>query len=192
MDCPKCMGNLNPVKVETHYGVPIVIDQCDTCKGLWFDPSEYYQVSEKFLNELETVNTNFIQQISAVKEIFICPKDGAFLKKCEDVAIPKELNIEYCPKCRGYWFDRGEYKDLKENVEARAESSSEYGDNISEYLKTLSNEGKYDTLEKACDVLMKPYQGNNNWNTNSDDPSSIVFKILNIILYIILRVMLKI
>lgn len=78
MDCPKCMGKLNPVKVETHYGVSLVIDQCDTCKGLWFDPSEYYQISSKFIDELENVDTNFVQQISHVKEIFICPKDGVF------------------------------------------------------------------------------------------------------------------
>lgn len=115
-----------------------------------------------------------------------------FLKKCEDIAIPKELNVEYCPKCRGYWFDKGEFKDLKENVEARVGVSSDFGNNITEYLKTLSNEGRYDTVERVSEILMKPYQVDNNWNRNLDDPEVMLFHVINTVIQVILRILLKI
>lgn len=192
MNCPKCMGNLNPVKVEGHYGSTIVIDQCSTCKGLWFDPAEYYQVSRKFVDQLDPVNSNFDQEIANAKELYICPKDGALLYPCENYSIPKDLNIEVCRKCHGYWFDKGEFRNLSQVLETKRNSSTDFADGITSYLRTLSNESKYDTVARISEVLMKPYNSSNYSFDNISDPKETIIQVVGGVISVILRLLLRV
>mgnify|MGYP000654505730 FL=1 len=43
MDCPKCNSDMQELKIETLYG-QVIIDQCNSCKGLWFDNGEAEQL----------------------------------------------------------------------------------------------------------------------------------------------------
>jgi uncharacterized protein len=42
MQCPRCDGNLNEMKVEE-----VTIDTCDKCGGVWLDSGELEQLTKK-------------------------------------------------------------------------------------------------------------------------------------------------
>ena len=58
---------------------------------------------------------------------------------CKDVTLlmseKKEIEIDYCPECRGIWLDRGELEKLMEKEESR----------IEEVEKTATKKSKEET-----------------------------------------------
>ena len=54
----------------------------------------------------------------------ICPVDQAELLMTERQGI----EIDYCPKCRGVWLDRGELDKLIERISAPARDDDRYDD----------------------------------------------------------------
>jgi Zn-finger nucleic acid-binding protein len=46
MLCPNENIEMRQVKVESHYGQPVILDQCPECGGIWFDKMELYQVKQ--------------------------------------------------------------------------------------------------------------------------------------------------
>ncbi len=49
----------------------------------------------------------------------LCPIDGETLKMSERVGI----EIDYCPKCRGVWLDRGELDKIIDRALAEADTA---------------------------------------------------------------------
>lgn len=44
IECPKCLGMLEPKEVGELKGTPVFIDQCPVCQGIWFDTGELWKV----------------------------------------------------------------------------------------------------------------------------------------------------
>ena len=53
-----------------------------------------------------------------------CPKDGETLI----MTYRENIEIDYCPKCRGVWLDRGELDKIIEQAseDARPQTSNSY------------------------------------------------------------------
>ena len=42
MKCPNDSTEMCQVKIEGHYGQPILLEQCKECGGIWFDEMELF------------------------------------------------------------------------------------------------------------------------------------------------------
>jgi Zn-finger nucleic acid-binding protein len=117
MQCPNEGLEMRPVKVESHYGQTVVLDQCPGCGGLWFDKFELYTPKQGQAEKIEAPNLDIealdvagLRSPSVIdKSVLICPKDHAKLDRFQDPYFPKEIIIERCHICEGFWLNRGEF-----------------------------------------------------------------------------------
>ena len=88
MDCPKCNAHMNEIKVEVLQGA-IVIDQCSSCKGLWFDNGEAEQLKKSWMSDfLDSGDPSIGKTYNRVRDIS-CPRCGKLMNKLTD----KRLNL---------------------------------------------------------------------------------------------------
>lgn len=118
MNCPVCQ---KAMVVEDFGGVKI--DVCKSgCKGLWFDWFE--------LGKLDEQNEGLgkaLQQALSYKRVN--DKNRGQIK-CPKCSIPmhvhkyqsdKEVNIDECYECAGFFLDSGELKSIRENFMSEEE-----------------------------------------------------------------------
>jgi Zn-finger nucleic acid-binding protein len=123
MDCPKCVGKLEEVKIGEKK--PLVIDRCFACGGLWFDKDELAIAinkeildTEEFALEEEPIKDNKLKsEVDLDKKQATCPR-------CKGnkimVKIPSRRNknviMDYCESCQGIWLDASEYKKISQRT----------------------------------------------------------------------------
>lgn len=128
MICPTCNGNLSTVEIES-----IELDVCkDGCGGIWFDRFELQKMDEphEFTDE-NLISVLCVESPAGQGESkrYNCPK-------CKDIVMmrnfwstKKEIEIDHCPKCAGYWLDEGELFKIRNQFkteEERKQAASEY------------------------------------------------------------------
>ncbi len=107
MKCVKCDGALREVAVEN-----VEVDQCDKCRGIWFDLGELEKVLaqgeiQKLRDTIDNSKTEDIQQAS-------CPVCGGNGKMVQCASLRKRgVHIDTCSVCYGQWLDGGELEKLK-------------------------------------------------------------------------------
>ena len=108
MDCPKCIGELEP---DSYQGIEFA--RCDACQGLWFD----------ILVKEDLLAMEGSEQIDMGSEI-----EGQMYQDFREIDCPKchqrmvamvdkdQFHIKYecCQNCFGTFFDASEFRDLKE------------------------------------------------------------------------------
>lgn len=119
MDCPKCVGKLEEIKISGEK--PFVIDRCFACGGLWFDREELSKIIDKEIMdtvELEVEkgvvdDKDLLREINLDQVEIVCPRCPGN-KKMEKIASPRNKNVfmDYCKDCNGVWLDAGEYSKL--------------------------------------------------------------------------------
>jgi len=110
MLCPNDNTEMHPVTIQSHYGGPIFLDQCSECGGIWFDESELYRAKQGEAGKVESLDSEILWTSSTFKNpIHICPKDQARLSRFSDKYFPQGIIVEGCPKCNGFWLNRGEF-----------------------------------------------------------------------------------
>ena len=110
MDCPKCNANMTERSVEVLQG-KIVIDQCTSCKGLWFDLGEAEQLKKSWMSDfLDTGDPKIGKTYNRVRDIH-CPRCGKGMNKLTD---KRQTHLEYeaCEE-HGMFMDAGEFTDYK-------------------------------------------------------------------------------
>ena len=118
MDCPVCQKEM----VEEDFG-GVKVDICEAgCKGLWFDWFELGKLDEqneglgkalKTALSYERVNDENRDQIK-------CPKCSLRMH-IHKYQSEKEVNIDECYQCAGFFLDSGELKSIRENFMSEAE-----------------------------------------------------------------------
>jgi len=108
-DCPNCGNPMHKVQTATHYGLPIVLDQCHQCGGLWFDSTEFIEVKRGEAATIENIDRTKLLQNVATRSTMYCPKDRTLLEVFKDPNFPSSIQIERCTSCGGLWFNHGEY-----------------------------------------------------------------------------------
>ena len=114
MKCPDCGEELKEVFTTSHYGARIVLDQCFSCGGIWFDNFELHPIPKNEIQNIEKVNMDKLQENSFLGSgDNLCPKCSSKLEIFKDYNFPKQLEAEYCQKCDGLWMNKGEATDFK-------------------------------------------------------------------------------
>ena len=110
MDCPKCNAKMVERAVEVLHG-KVIIDQCSSCKGLWFDNGEAEQLKKSWMSDfLDSGDPQIGKTYNRVRDIH-CPRCGKSMAKLTDKRQP-HLEYEACEE-HGMFMDAGEFTDYK-------------------------------------------------------------------------------
>lgn len=193
MNCPNCHILMNQVQTKSHYEAPIVLNQCPECGGIWFDKGEMFQVKQGEAVKIESpLNAELLTRRSILENSnMLCPKDGKVLDIFKDPLFPKELIVEHCDECGGFWFNRGEFKDyqdylLEKDKKPKGEKLERAIDSL---LKTDSGTDKYKTLANLGEFLSTPmgYRAENPYQKQANQTANIALAVLEILLRLFLK-----
>ncbi len=184
---------MNQVRIESHYGQPIFLDQCGKCGAIWFDESELFRARQGEAEIIDSINSELLIQPSTINSTHLCPKDGATLFRFADKHFPDSIVLERCPTCHGLWLNRGEFtryqKSRFESLHNRNLQDKQLSVSISNILKTNKSGGSEVVLGKLGDFLSTDLRTAN----SVDQPVAInsahaVLSVLMTILRLFLRI----
>ncbi len=124
MECPRCSNTLSTIKVDD-----LEVDVCQGgCGGLWFDIFELKKVDE--LHEIKgesllNIERNENLEIDYSKRIN-CPKCTEVVMMRHYWSPKKEIEIDECPYCGGYWIDAGELYAIRNQFATEEERTAEF------------------------------------------------------------------
>ena len=119
--CPRCNIGLRTIDLKVHG--TFLIERCDDCFGLFFDPSELEALLEATVSNVFTINKS---RLDANKAVTKAGEQGAFYIKCPVCGkIMNRVNfgtnsgviVDRC-KEHGVWLDGGELRHLFEWMKA--------------------------------------------------------------------------
>jgi Zn-finger nucleic acid-binding protein len=123
MNCPKCQ--VAKLRKRRAKGKDFAVEYCLKCKGVWFDRGELKEVMPEAIKRLK-IPRDAQQDFEC-----LCPKCNMALYSFD---YPHTyVTIDMCKKCRGLWFDRGEFKAIRgvrrsmEKFEEKLESAEVTG-----------------------------------------------------------------
>ena len=133
MDCPKCSLPMTTRKIGD-----VEVDECTTCKGIWFDRDELRQAKDETDPDLSWMDFDIWKH----KDQFHI---AARPTKCPRCAIPMAavnygetgVEIGVCSKCQGTWLDGGEFEKIIGCLEAELETKP-----ASDYVRESLKEAK--------------------------------------------------
>jgi Zn-dependent protease with chaperone function/Zn-finger nucleic acid-binding protein len=100
MKCPSCD---RPSLVETMTKGGVLVDVCKTCKGVWLDRGEVFFFSRKPRELEQLLESAATDSAPSTRH---CPRCQVNL--VEEPFLRRDLIVDHCPECEGYWFDSGE------------------------------------------------------------------------------------
>jgi Zn-finger nucleic acid-binding protein len=163
MLCPNDNTEMHPVKILSHYGQPIFLEQCNRCGGIWFDETELYRTKQGEAEKIESLDSEILWASSTFENsIHICPKDQARLVRFPDKYFPQGIIVERCPKCDGFWLKRGEFTKLQkarqELIRPKEKSPEDIAleENIKQILAQHQTGGTDDVLGRLGRFLSTP------------------------------------
>ncbi|MDD2851156.1 MAG: zf-TFIIB domain-containing protein [Desulfuromonadaceae bacterium] len=119
--CPRCGISLRSIDLKLNGR--FLVERCDECLGLFFDPNELEVLLEETVTNVFTINKS---QLEAVRTMRKASESGAVYIKCPVCAtIMNRVNfgtnsgviIDRC-KEHGVWLDGGELRQLFEWMKA--------------------------------------------------------------------------
>ena len=125
MKCPACFNELT----ETKFG-GVSVDVCKGgCGGIWFDAFELQKVDEQ-----EEISNEWLPHIERDPAVQVdsslkraCPRcDGVKLKR-HFFSARRQIDVDLCPGCGGYWLDAGELEKIR-TEKAEAAAAAKAGD----------------------------------------------------------------
>jgi Zn-finger nucleic acid-binding protein len=161
--CPNDNIEMRSVQIQSHYGSPIFLEQCKTCGGIWFDQSELYRAKQGEAEKIESLDSEILRASSTFESsTYICPRDQVILFQFNDKYFPQSVVVERCPRCNGFWLNRGEftkYQRAREELLRPKEKSPEdikLEENIKQLLEQHNSGGSDDVLGKLGKFLSTP------------------------------------
>lgn len=151
MKCPVCGKDM----IQENFGVNV--DVCENgCKGIWFDQGELRMLDEK--NEglgaaLEAALRNPRNNEGKRGQIK-CPK--CFLPMhIHKYKRAKEVNVDECYNCGGFFLDSGELTDIRNNYMSDAEVQA-YAEKIMSAVPEYAQARKdLDAEKKRLEAIQK-------------------------------------
>lgn len=120
MNCPACVKDMKKFKYFN-----VEIDRCRYCGGLWLDGSELSYFIKKGIipHQLLTSYCMDVRNARVDEGERECPRCGGTSRL--QVITHKGINVDYCTKCGGFWFDRGELLKILEKYNDELASDEE-------------------------------------------------------------------
>jgi Zn-finger nucleic acid-binding protein len=137
--CPRCEAKLRATVVDE-----ISIDECPTCKGIWFDHDELRQAKDLTEPDLVWLDFDIWKQEEKLQ-----PKAGGLTcPKCQTPMCSlayegTQVVIDCCGKCKGIWIDKDELENIVISLDEQANRMS-----AKQYLKA--------TLQEAIELINGP------------------------------------
>jgi len=163
MKCPNDNTEMGRVRIEGHYGQPIVLEQCKECGGIWFDEMELFSARPGEAEKIEVFDSKSLWTPTNIeKQILRCPLDQSELFRFKDRYFLKGIILERCPSCNGIWLNRGDFtkfqqarQELKRPKE-RSSQDKKLEEDIKHILSVHHGEAGSNTLEKLGRFLSMP------------------------------------
>ena len=119
MKCPVCGKELTQVVAGE-----ITVDACDEgCGGIWFDRFELQKVDapEEPAGEilLEIQRKQGINVDTTKKKR--CPKCQNIIMMQHFYSVRRQVLVDECPKCGGFWLDAGELAKIRNQFSSEME-----------------------------------------------------------------------
>jgi len=154
---------MTQVKIEGHYGQPILLEQCKECGGIWFDEMKLFSARNGEAEKIELFDSkNLWTPTNMVKRIHRCPLDQSELFRFKDRYFLKGIILERCPSCNGIWLNRGDFtrfqqarQELKRPKD-RSSKDKKLEEDIKSILSAYRAETASNTLEKLGTFLSTP------------------------------------
>lgn len=163
MFCPNENARMHQAAVSSHYGQQVIIDQCEKCGGIWFDAFELYKVKQGEAQEIEELDPDIFTAPSDIDHpTLLCPRDQAALFQYDDPNFPKGLILMRCPKCQGFWLNRGEftkYQEVRQKLKDPEEKTPEdlkLEEDVKRLLESHRAGNSHDGLAKVGKFLSTP------------------------------------
>jgi Zn-finger nucleic acid-binding protein len=121
MKCPACSRDLTEFKFGG-----VSVDACaGGCGGIWFDAFELQRVDEQ-----REVPSEYLLRIQHDPMIVVDQSRKRDCPRCDDVKLKrhffsaqKQVEVDHCPNCGGYWLDAGELEKIREEKAAQSKSA---------------------------------------------------------------------
>ena len=127
MKCPACSNMLQEMKVGD-----VTVDVCKGgCGGIWFDNFELKKFDEphesvgEALLDIERDESIVIDHTKRLK----CPRCNDVVMMRHFFSVKKEVEVDECPGCAGFWLDAGELREIRslfDTEEQRHEAADAY------------------------------------------------------------------
>ncbi len=126
MNCPACGNVLKEITVSD-----VAVDVCDGgCGGIWFDNYELDKFDEphEAAGELLDIEQDDSITVDHTKRLN-CPKCSDVVMMRHFSSVKKEVEIDECSACGGFWLDVGELgsiRGLYDTEEERHQATEDY------------------------------------------------------------------
>ena len=153
MKCPACGNELREKKAGE-----ITVDVCEGgCGGIWFDQFEFRKVDEPH----ESAGESLLES-GRRKDVYIdrsakrkCPRCDSVVMMRHFFCTKKEIEVDECPGCGGFWLDAGELGEIRsqyDNEEDRDKAAKEYFSELfGVHLTSMKAESR-EKLKKARSI----------------------------------------
>jgi Zn-finger nucleic acid-binding protein len=153
LNCPVDKKKMHEVVVESNYGLSLVLDQCPDCGGLWIDKDELHKTKKGEAKRIEKLNTKKLRKLTKIEEEELwCPHQHARLLQFRDRYFPKSIQVEKCPVCFGFWFNRGEFAAFQEKMlkpgHRVVETSEEMEDKVEDLIEADAKSNKDTAVDR--------------------------------------------
>jgi len=148
MICPTCNGTLSGTSIEG-----ISLDVCkEGCGGIWFDRFELHKMDEPH----EFTDENLVEMLSAESKVdhdetkrHNCPKCSDMVMMRNHFSVKRELEVDHCPQCAGYWLDEGELFHIRKQFKTEEERKEAAMNHFSDLFDGELSEMREESTEKA-------------------------------------------
>lgn len=107
LKCPNGDGDLKPVRAPARLGMELLLDQCGSCGGIWFDRFELFQLNESQAASIDRMDDSTFRFPAGTAEEPPCPRCGRALFTFKDPNIPANIQMFICGDCEGIWLNHG-------------------------------------------------------------------------------------
>lgn len=125
----------------------VAVDVCKGgCGGIWFDNFEIKKFDEphestgESLLDVERDESITVDHTKRLK----CPKCDDVVMMRHFFSVKKDVEIDECPGCGGYWLDAGELREIrglfKTEGERRKAAEDYFGEVLGDHFKALEIE----------------------------------------------------
>jgi Zn-finger nucleic acid-binding protein len=145
----------------------IEVDECEKCKGIWFDAGELRKAKD-----LTDENLNWMDfDIWKHEDLFKTKPANLPCPQCDKALVSinyadTDVEIDYCPACKGTWLDKGEFKKIIDALTNELHTKS-----FSEYITS--------SIEEAKEIITGPESFLSEWKD-----FSVVLTMLQIRLFV--------
>jgi Zn-finger nucleic acid-binding protein len=177
MICPNDKTEMRAVAVMSHYDMPVIIDQCPSCGGIWFDKSELYIAKQGEAEKVEVFDPVLLSAHSAFAESpLFCPRDKTELIRYTDKFFPKDIVLVQCSHCGGIWLNRGDFtkfqterQELQQKRVSNSARDASFEAQLKQILEANRTENTAGSLENLSRFLNMPVE---NIGLSADDSAT--------------------